>query len=119
MGHIYTITNIKNGKIYVGSSVNIKNRHRVHISHLAQGIHQNKQLQVDWNQYGSSYFSFDIIEDIVLVTTIIQREQYWIDTLGKNHILYNEVLDIGANKKPKQRLPNLTTAQWMKRVLHG
>lgn len=78
---IYLITNIINGKIYVGSSVRIKERMNTHISHLKNNRHGNRYLQNSWNKYGSDNFSFSIIEIIKNEDKLIEREQYWIDKL--------------------------------------
>lgn len=111
MGYIYTITNIVNNNIYVGSTVNLKNRHRKHISHLKNKKHHNKKLQSDWIQYGASNFIFDIVEQDISATVVLYREQYWIDLFSKTHVLYNEVLDIGVKKSKPPKLPNLTISK--------
>lgn len=46
---VYAIWNIKKKKIYIGSSINIKNRIKVHLYDLLNGIHKNPELQEDFN----------------------------------------------------------------------
>lgn len=60
---IYMIHNSKNGKIYIGSSNNIKKRWDKHIIELITRTHYNERLQKDWNEYGREAFDFKFIED--------------------------------------------------------
>jgi len=87
---IYKITNILNGKMYVGSSVNINKRWIKHRWELNKGRHGNEYLQRAWNQYGAENFIFEIIEETTL-ENIISREQYWLDSLNvcDNKVGYN------------------------------
>ena len=59
---IYKITNITNGMVYVGQSVNIIKRWNEHKRNLRKGAHENKKLQNAWNIYGEDSFLFSIIE---------------------------------------------------------
>lgn len=61
---IYSITNIKSGKVYYGSSNNVKERWKTHRSKLRNGIHPNPHLQSSWNKYGAESFEFKIEEEI-------------------------------------------------------
>lgn len=44
---IYKITNLTNGKVYVGQSQNIFMRRKQHFTQLRRGVHENKQMQED------------------------------------------------------------------------
>ena len=59
---IYVIKNLINGNIYIGSSVNIKNRFNQHKSTLRHNSHKNKHLQNAWNKYGEESFEFFVVE---------------------------------------------------------
>lgn len=75
---IYRIINIKNNKIYIGSSKNIKYRITVHKRRLKLNNHINKHLQSSWNKYGSKNFKFEIITYLNL--SILRRaEQFYIN----------------------------------------
>lgn len=58
---IYSITNKNNGKTYIGSSVNIEHRWRVHVSGLNRGAHANRHLLAAWKIYGENAFVFAIL----------------------------------------------------------
>jgi group I intron endonuclease len=77
---IYKIECIINNKIYIGSSNNIHRRKIEHMSSLKRNKHFNKYIQRSWNKYGEENFMFEILENCE-VEKLIEREQYYIDTL--------------------------------------
>lgn len=92
MHAIYGIENIINGKLYIGSAVDYKNRRRQHQYTLGKNTHKNKKLQNSWNKYGDKNFIFHVIEPVGDTENLIKREQYWIDfyrTLLGDKFLYN------------------------------
>jgi len=59
---IYQIKNKKNGKIFIGSSKDLRgimNRDRFQ---LKNGLHTNTEMQKDYNEIGGEWFSFDILD---------------------------------------------------------
>lgn len=88
---IYKIENLVNGKIYIGSSVDISERWHRHSTDLRTNRHGNDYLQNAWNKHGEDNFKFEIIEYINDISILINREQYWIDQLNacKRSIGYN------------------------------
>ena len=61
---IYQVRNTANGKMLLGSSLNLEgplNRHRFM---LKIGSHTNKALQNDWNELGAEAFTFEILEEV-------------------------------------------------------
>ena len=52
---IYCITNRKNGKIYIGSASNLRQRWNGHISDLRKEKHKNRHLQRAWLKSISSW----------------------------------------------------------------
>lgn len=75
---IYKIVNSKNGKFYIGSSVNIRKRKHVHFSALKKGNHHSQYLQNAWNKYGESAFTFEVLE-LCEKEALLTREQYYMD----------------------------------------
>ena len=78
MQGIYKILNCKNGKFYIGSSINIEKRFKSHIKDLETGIHNNQHLQNAWNKYGRDNFKFIIIEEVVDKNALRERETYYL-----------------------------------------
>ena len=60
---IYQIKNIKNKKIFIGSTRNFKTLNGVKFT-LETGTHNNKSLQEEWTQFGKVAFSIDILETL-------------------------------------------------------
>lgn len=79
---IYAIRNNVTGKYYVGSASNFVGRRKVHLSRLRHGTHHSVLLQRAWDKYGESAFEFVVLEEVERSrTALIEREQYWIDSL--------------------------------------
>ena len=78
---VYKITNIINGKFYIGSSKNIYSRWYQHKKKLNDNIHGNAHLQNAWNKYGEKNFKFEIIEQCINELQF-EREQYYLNKLN-------------------------------------
>jgi group I intron endonuclease len=59
---IYKILNIKNNKVYVGSSINLSNREYKHFWMLTNNSHDNLYLQNSFNKFGKDFFKFEVLE---------------------------------------------------------
>lgn len=77
---VYIIFNKVNCKTYVGSATNFSKRWAVHRHGLKRGKHENIILQRAWAKYGAEAFEFIVIERVEL-DKLLEREQYWMDTL--------------------------------------
>jgi len=61
---IYKITNIKNNKIYIGSSKNTEIRFKEHLYLLENNSHHSTKLQNSYNKTKNKLvFKFEIIEE--------------------------------------------------------
>jgi group I intron endonuclease len=79
---IYTITNLKNSKIYVGSTIrSFYERRNSHKSSLRNKTHVNRHLQRAFNKHGEDSFLFEILEECNIEYCRAQ-EQYWINILN-------------------------------------
>ena len=61
---VFQIRNIINGKLYVGSSLNLNsiwNRNRVELNF---GNHRNVVLQSEWKEYREENFTYEILGEI-------------------------------------------------------
>mgnify|MGYP003757405513 CR=1 FL=1 len=59
---IFQIRNTVNGKILLGSSLNLEGKFNSHRFKLSIGRHPNTALQKDWNEYGPGSFEFEILD---------------------------------------------------------
>lgn len=75
---IYCILNLINGKVYIGSAINVKSRWRQHKSELALSKHANRHLQQSYNKYGVAAFEFLVLEHVTWKSDLIKREDCWI-----------------------------------------
>lgn len=103
---IYAITNTINSATYIGSAAkSIRERWQNHKTELRKGIHKNMYLSRAWNKYGEGAFTFTVIEVVSDVSTILAREQHWLDQyypLGPERC-YNLVPRAGSNQGWKPR----------------
>ena len=84
MTGIYKITNLDNGKMYVGQAVDINRRWKDHKRLLNKNQHGNSHLQSSWNKHGENKFDFSIIE-LCNENELDEKEIYWIDRLRTYH----------------------------------
>lgn len=86
---VFAIRNTVNGKVFLGSSLNLEgplNRHRFMLS---IGKHEVPALQQDWNTFGPDRFTFEILEEVKVKDTpgfsvedeLTLLEQIWVETL--------------------------------------
>jgi hypothetical protein len=90
--HVYRIVSFRDGKTYVGLTVDPKRRKKEHFTDLKSGIHHNSYLQNSYNLHGKENFFFEVIESGVLAQDIKEREKYWIAHFDSYHNGYNLTL---------------------------
>lgn len=78
---IYQILCVPTGKIYIGSTVDLAGRWIQHQSTLRRGSSGCVGLLRAWKKYGADAFEFSVLEGVLLVEMLIEREQYWLDRL--------------------------------------
>ena len=104
---IYCIENIQNNKKYIGSSIHCEKRRRRHFSELKNKKHKNKKLQYAYNKYGFDNFSFYVIEKVTDKNLLIEKEQFYIDSL-KPFYNINKIADsclgVKRSKATKEKI---------------
>lgn len=93
---VYLIKNSKTNKIYIGESLDIKERWKTHIRELRSSTHKNTAMQNDYNAYGEESFDFKLLQTYIdynpvfTKAKIIILEDWWIKYYKNNgKKLYN------------------------------
>ena len=58
---VYQIRNIKNLKVFVACTTDLKTMNGLSMM-LCAGVHKNKKLQEEWNKFGEEAFIFEVLE---------------------------------------------------------
>lgn len=77
---VYSITNLVNGKMIIGSGI-LNSRKNRHLNELRKNIHPNPHLQASYNIYGPENFIWEVIEECDHYLCL-DLETYWITILG-------------------------------------
>lgn len=75
---IYRISFIGCDRVYIGQSVNIKNRIKYHKNELKRGTHCNLKLQRAYNKYGVDAMRIINLEENISFEKLNERECYYI-----------------------------------------
>jgi len=86
---IFQVKNTANGKVLLGSSLNLEGPLNSHRFMLTIGRHRNEELQKEWNMYGGNKFAFEILEVVKpkddlnfnLSDELTLLEQIWLEKL--------------------------------------
>jgi len=103
---IYQIKSKLNGKVYVGSAINLRGRRYGHFGNLKNKNHCNIHLQNHYNKYGDADLQFSILK-FCEKEKLIEYEQFYIDTLNpKFNIcqIAGSILGIMRSKETKQKM---------------
>lgn len=101
MSGIYLITNIENGKEYVGRDIRLPHRWGTHKSDLRLGKHGNPHLQRSYDGYGADAFVYEILEVVERPNWMTDEEfDIYLTSREKYHIDHRNLRDpnIGYNK---------------------
>lgn len=85
---IYTITNMVNGKIYVGYTSDFVTRKSKHLSDLRANKHSNRHLQYAFNKDGEQNFTYEILEEASKKEFLPSLENYWCNLLQTHNPTY-------------------------------
>lgn len=76
---VYQIRNLINGKVYIGSAVDVARRWNRHRSDLRKGIHHSRHLQRAWDKHGEATFAFELLEAVASEEQLVEVEQRHLD----------------------------------------
>ena len=88
---IYKITNIKTSQIYIGSSIDIKERIRRHFKDLKANKHHSLKMQRSYNKYGRDVFKITYL--CKFPEEYRQKMEQWF--LDNNDCYFNNELIVG------------------------
>jgi len=106
---IYQIQSKINGKKYIGSGINLKERKNRHLRDLEKESHHNGHLQNHINKYGLDDLKFSILE-FCMKKKLIEREQYYMDLLQPEfniNLKADSPLGIKRSEKTKQKISKI------------
>lgn len=101
---IFQVRNRANGKVLLGSSLNLEGPLNAHKFMLTIGRHRNETLQEEWNRFGADQFVFEILEVVQpkddptfnVEDELTLLEQIWLEKL-------QPFGERGYNKEPRIR----------------
>jgi hypothetical protein len=86
---VFQIKNTANGKVFIGSAKDLKGIMNSNRFQLKHGMHFNKELQRDYNQFGEALFTFDVLDRLKpkddqrydYTEDLKTLEELWLDNL--------------------------------------
>lgn len=111
MAVIYRITNMANGKFYIGSAESFARREWQHKYYLKRNTHKNPHLQASWNKHGEEMFVFEVVEQIPDGEDQLVWEDKWLrgcvgkpDCYNVNTLATAPRLGLTLSEESKQQL---------------
>ena len=96
--HIYKITNLVNGKIYIGQTVQ-KNPKMRWYAHLADARRGKKSYLLDSiRKHGKDSFVWKVVDNAVCINELNTKEEYWLNYYRKQGITVYNNREAGGNK---------------------
>lgn len=86
---VFQVRNLANGKVLLGSSLNLEGPLNSHKFMLKIGRHRNEALQREWDRYGEKNFVFEVLEvvkvkddpEFRVATELALLEEAWMEKL--------------------------------------
>lgn len=110
---VYAITNMANGKMYIGSTHDLKFRFGRHRAGLNRGTHHNEHLQRAWLKYGGTVFLFRplVICEVGELERIEQSIVNFIPANQRYNICTENVFSARGIKRSAQARLNISRAK--------
>lgn len=93
-GFIYGITCLSKQKRYVGQTVNFNQRIWTHRSSLRNNKHWCTEMQFDWNELGSTDFSFDLLQEVPLYEMKFAEAKHILEASVNLNGCYNYLISV-------------------------
>ena len=116
---IYQIKNIVTQQIYVGSAIRFAKRRDGHLHELRRNMHGNSRLQNSFNKYGEASFIFELLEEVTDKNKLIEREQFYIDTLNPYYNICRKAKSALGTKRTEEVKKRMSEFQKAYTSLHG
>jgi group I intron endonuclease len=73
---VYRIEHTASGRLYIGSSHNLRKRWQAHLRCLRAGSHHSQKLQRAWDKYGEAAFVFTVMANVPILELRAKEQQY-------------------------------------------
>jgi group I intron endonuclease len=94
--YVYLIHNIVNNKVYVGKTINPKQRWFGHLS-FARNRTGSQYIHKAIRKYGSGNFTFSVIQELFSESEYNEAERYWVKYFNSNNHLHGYNLTDGGD----------------------
>lgn len=99
---VYLITNVLNGKKYVGASNDVRARIHQHFTPSCYERYQNNQFYIDIKHLGKKWFKCELLEE-TNKDNKLEKEQYWYDLFKPEYNFVRPTENMFLNKKIIER----------------
>lgn len=108
---VYRIINVKNNKVYIGSTINAERRKLEHFSQLEHSVHINDYLQRSYNKYGKDAFIFNVIESNLKEDELLKKEQHYINLFNSSNSNFGYNISEYASRPDGRKYTKLYTVK--------
>lgn len=95
-GKVYKITNLINGKVYIGQTT--RNIYTRFIEHCSQ-IHNNYAISNAILKYGRKNFKIEVLETAQSIDDLNKKEEFWIEKLNSTDKSIGYNIKLGGDNK--------------------